>query len=184
MRTFFKTLSCISVGLLCTSSALASAPFPETRPDRAYSSELQGVWRGKLTVGSPSPTCKNTVGVPKRLTLNMCITTDSDDGQDTVTGRARFKRRYKLLQRNASYRRIFRRNRLRTSIATNGSDSEAATSILIYFQRRLNNDNSRHGNIYASFVEETTDLYTAGDLVVTLGNCISGVLTKVSPGSC
>ncbi len=178
------------------SPAGASIPLPPSRPDRNLSSDLKGIWKGNLTVGVPSeseaPNCKNNIGSPKKLTLKMCTETNLDDGIDTITGKANFKRRYKLLQRDASFKKIAKKNRFRTSTATNGSDNpggEDATAAITWFQKNMNNDNSRHGNITMEIAETDSEgldtngdpLFLAGQLVVTLGNCISGILTRTGP---
>lgn len=188
-ETIFFVLSIFSWLLIPGSHAIASAPFPTERPDRPMSVAFEGIWQGTLTVGEPVPgVCKNVVKPPKKLTVRMCVGTNSEDGIEELQGRVISKRRYRLLQRNARFKKISRRNRIRASYATNGSGSEDATAAFIYFQKNLNNDNSRHGNLVVEIAasdsseldENGNPLYSAGDLVVSLGNCISGVLVKTA----
>lgn len=186
-----RVKSFLVLALIFGLAAQASIPFPDTRPDRTYSTDLEGIWKGNLTVGDPiEGVCVNSVGNPKLLKLKLCNGSNTVDSKDTITGIAAFKRRYKLLQRDASFKRIAKKNRFRLSTATNGTDNpggELATALVTWFQKKLNDDDSVHGTITMNIADsDSTELdgngdptHLTGDLVVTLGNCISGVLKKV-----
>ena len=173
----------LAILLYSQSSAFASAPLPTTRPDRTMDPVFEGIWKGDLTIGDKIPgTCVNKPGQVKAVTLKLCVDTNPDDGFDEIVGEAIFKKRKpKLLQRDASFKKISKKNRFRASFATSGTDNpggEVADSVFGYFQRNINNDNSRHGNIEMEIAGDGTPNANPGDLVVSLGNCISGVLVK------
>lgn len=190
MSKLLRTIAAFALMLCCMNMSQASIPLPEDRVDRDLSTDFKGIWKGRLTVGEPiTGICLNSVGTPKILKLKMCVETNPEDGIDTITGTARFKRKYRLLQRDASFKKIKKKNKFRASLATAGSDNPGGTAsnaAVTWFQKRLNNDNSKHGNIVMEIAEsDSTELdangdpiFSAGDLVVSLGNCISGVLVR------
>ncbi|MCI5065404.1 hypothetical protein MRY87_06735 [bacterium] len=193
----------LTLFMSCIPLAFASAPFVTERPDRDLVADFEGVWKGRVESGVKIPgTCKNPEGKKWKMKVKMCIVTNSEDNIDDLNGTVKFlgkKKRPRLLQRSdgsstAKFRRAKKKNKIRASFATSGSNNpggEASDAAFIYFQQRLNNDNSRHGNLTVEIADEDASeldesgnpIYEAGDLVVSLGNCISGVLKKTVPGS-
>lgn len=166
--------------MIFTSSAFAvPLPAEDARPAVTLSNSFEGIWTGTIDIKG----CKADFATPilikkakkKKIVARLCVGPDSDGNADRrLTGKVTTKTNLKILQDDAKVKAFpgratkNKKSRIIDSMSLDlDNDSEIAFTL-------LKGRKGRTANVTFQISEFATDLYPAGSLVFTYGNCVSG----------